>query len=167
MGVEARCCPWCHSAAHCRHMKRQPFLCNGCPCRGCHHCDCHCHLCCHCYCPLPSPLPFSLPLQSPLTIATAISVAPPSVIAVAIAVALAVGHCRLRHCRPSQLPSPLDITLAIAIGHFRELLPWRGKNCIQTISAKNAYHILFCLDSGRGTDQSRMTDQVSSGDDQH
>ncbi len=39
----------------------------------------------------------------------------------------------------------------------------RGENCIQTIEAKNAYLILFCLDSGWCTDQSRMTDQVSSG----
>jgi hypothetical protein len=61
----------------------------------------------------------------------------------------------------------LAIAVAIAIGQFRELLPWRGKNCIQTIQAKNAYLILFYLDSGRCIDQSRMTDQVSSGNGQH
>jgi hypothetical protein len=176
MGVEARCRP-CHSAAHCRHMKRQPFLHNGCPCHGGHHCNPrrhfphrpqlrHHHRCHpHCCCSLPSPLPL------------------------AIAVAVAVDHCRhhlccvavshRRHCRPcrrpfrlrhrwpSQLPSPSAITVAIAIGHFQELLPWHSKNCIQTIKAKNAYLILFCLDSGQCTDQSRMTDQVSSGDGQH
>jgi hypothetical protein len=54
-----------------------------------------------------------------------------------------------------------------AVGHFCELLPWHGKNCIQPIEAKNAHLILFCSDSGRCTDQSWMTDQVSSGDGQH
>jgi hypothetical protein len=68
----------------------------------------------------------------------------------AIAVAIAIGH---HHPH--------------AIGHFRELLPWRGKNCIQPIEAKNAYLILLCSDSGWHIDQSRMTDQVSSGDGQH
>ncbi len=90
-----------------------------------------------------------LPLQSPLTIATAISVAWPSAIAVSIAVAIAIGHCRHCQCQPSQLPSPLAITVTIAVGHFRELLPWRSKNCIRPIEANNAYLILFCLDSGR------------------
>jgi hypothetical protein len=82
--------------------------------------------------------------------------------AIAAAIALAISHCRLRHRRPLQLSSPLAITVAIAVGHFREFLHWRGKNCIQPIEAKNAYLVLFCLDSGRRTDQSRMTDQVSS-----
>jgi hypothetical protein len=108
-----------------------------------------------------------LPLQSPSTIAAAVSVALPSAIAVAVAVALAVGHCRLCHRRPSQLPSPLAITVTIVVGHFRELLLWRSKHCIQTIEAKNAHLILFYLDSERCTDQSRMTDQVSSGNGQH
>ncbi len=102
-----------------------------------------------------------LPLQLPSTIAAAVSVVFPSAIAVAIVVALAIGHCRLRHCWPLQLPSPLAITVTLAIGHFRELLPWCGKNCIQPIEAKNAHLILFCLDSGWRTDQSQMTDQVS------
>jgi hypothetical protein len=35
------------------------------------------------------------------------------------------------------------------------------------IEAKNAYLILFCWDSGRRIDQSRMTDQVLSGDGHH
>jgi hypothetical protein len=43
----------------------------------------------------------------------------------AIAVAIAVGH-HWHH----------------AIGHFKELLPWRGKNCIQPTKTKNAYFIL-------------------------
>jgi hypothetical protein len=47
----------------------------------------------------------------PSTIAAAISVALPS--AIAVAVTLAVGHCRLRHRRPLQLPSPLAITIAM------------------------------------------------------
>ncbi len=108
---------------------------------------------CNCGCRRPSPLPSLLhrrqPLPSPL----------PS--------AIAVSHCRLHHCWPSQLPSPLAITVTVAISHFRELLPWRGKNCIRPIEAKNAHLILFCLDSGRHNDQSRMTDQVSSGNGQH
>jgi hypothetical protein len=87
--------------------------------------------------------------------------------AIAAAVALTVGHCRLRHRWQSQLPFPLAITVAIAITHCRELLPWHGKNSIQPIEANNAYLILFCSDSGRRTDQSRMTDQALSGDDQH
>ncbi len=176
MGVEARCCP-SKSTAHLRHMKRQPFLCNGRLCRGRRHCHRRCHLHCHCRlhrhchcrrrcnCPLPSPLPS------------------------AIAVAVSVNHRRRRLCRvavshrccrhpcrrPLPSPSLLAIAVAIAIGHhhrhavshFRELLPWHSKNCIQPIEAKNAYLILLCLDSGRHIDQSRMTDQVSSGDGQH
>ncbi len=108
-----------------------------------------------------------LPLQLPSTIAATASVALPSAIAVAVAIALAVGHCRLHHRQPLQLPSPLAITVTVAVGHFRELLPWCGKNCIQPIEAKNAHLSLFCLDSGRRTDQSRMTDQMSGGNGQH
>ncbi len=108
-----------------------------------------------------------LPLRLTLTITAALSVALPSAIAIAVAVALAIGHCPLRHRWPSQLPSPLAITVTVAVGHFQELLPWRGKNFIQPIEAKNAHLILFCLDSGRRTDQSRMTDQVSGGNGQH
>jgi hypothetical protein len=136
MGVEARCRP-SKRTAHCRHMKRQPFLCNGCPCRGRCHCHCRCHLRCHhrlrhhrhrrrrhhhchrrrrhCHrnCPSPSLLPSDIAIAIPSTIAAAISVMLPSVIA--IAVALAVGHCRLCHCRPSQLPSPLAITVGMLL----------------------------------------------------
>jgi hypothetical protein len=108
-----------------------------------------------------------LSLRSPSTIAAAVSVALPSAIAITIAVALAVGHCHLCHHWPSLLPSPLAITVTVAVSHFQELLPWRGKNCISPIEAKNAYLILFCLDSGQHTDQSRMTNQVSSGNGQH
>jgi hypothetical protein len=50
-----------------------------------------------------------------------------------IAIALAVGHCRLCHRQPLQSSSPLAITIAIAISHCQELLPWRGENSIQTI----------------------------------
>ncbi len=107
------------------------------------------------------------PLRSPSTIAAAVSVALPSTIAVTVTTALAIGHCRCRYRQPSQLPSPLAITITVPVGHFRELLPWHGKNCIQPIEAKNAYLILFCSDSRRRTDQSRMTDQVLSGNGQH
>jgi hypothetical protein len=61
----------------------------------------------------------------------------------------------------------LAITVTVAVGHFRELLPWRSKNCIQPIEAKNAYLILFCSDIGRRFNQSWMTDQMSSGNGQH
>ncbi len=176
MGVEARCPP-SKSTAHCRHMKRQPFLHNGRPHCGRRHCHCHFHLrCCrrlhchrhrHCHCNrlLPSPL------------------------LLAIAIVVAINHCRRHLCRvavshcchrhpchwPLPSPSPLAIAVAIAIGHHHchavghswELLPWQGKNCIQPIEAKNAYLILFCLYNGRRIDQSRMTDQVSSGNGQH
>jgi hypothetical protein len=50
-------------------------------------------------------------LWLPSTIAAAISVASPS--AIAVTIALAVGHCHLRHHRPSQLPSPLAITVTM------------------------------------------------------
>jgi hypothetical protein len=147
MGVNARCRP-CHSATHCRHINRQPSHCPCCPCHGHHHCDRRCHLRCRrrlrhrrrCCRPLPLPSPIAIavahcrcrrPLRSPLTIAATVSVALLS--AIPITVALAIGHCHFCHCRPSQLPSPLAITVYVAVGHFRELLPWRGKNCTRTI----------------------------------
>ncbi len=124
MGVEARFHP-SKSTAHCRHMKRQPFLCNDRP---------HvvvaiaiaiaisvtiansvavavtvtvtiAHRCRRCRQPLP--------LQLTSTITAAISVTWPS--AIAVAIALAVGHCRLHHHRPSQLPLPLAITVAMLL----------------------------------------------------
>jgi hypothetical protein len=108
-----------------------------------------------------------LPLWLLSTITAAISVALTSAVAIAVAVALAVGHCRLHHHWLLQLPSPLAITVTVAVDHFQELLPWRSKNCIQPIEEKNAHLILFCSDSGRRTDRSRMTDQVSSGNGQY
>jgi hypothetical protein len=110
-----------------------------------------------------------LPLRLPPTIPAALSVALPSAIAIAVAVALAliIGHCCLHNHWPLQLPSLLAITVTIPVGHFQELLPWHSKNCIRPIEAKNAHLILFCLGSGQRTDQSRMTDQVSSGNGKH
>ncbi len=61
------------------------------------------HRRCHCCRPLL--------LHSPSTIAAAISVTLLS--AIAVTVTLAVGHCRLRHHRPLQLPSLLSITIAM------------------------------------------------------
>jgi hypothetical protein len=61
-------------------------------------------------------------------------------------------HCC---CCPSHwtllTPSPSAIAVAIAVGyhrchavgHFRELLPWHGKNFIRPVRAKNAYLIYF------------------------
>jgi hypothetical protein len=108
-----------------------------------------------------------LPLRLPSTIPAALSVVLPSAIAVAVTVALAIGHCHLQHRWPSQLPSPLAITVTVAIGHFQELLPWCSENYIRPIEVKNAHLILFCSDSGRRTDESRMSDQVSGGNGQH
>jgi hypothetical protein len=110
MGVEARCCP-SKSAAHCRHTKRQPFLCNGCPCHVRCHCRCRCHLHCRHQIHHPSLLP--LLSQSP------------------IAVAVAVSHCRCSRRQPlpppslsccrqpslSPLPLPLAIAVSVTIGH--------------------------------------------------
>jgi hypothetical protein len=121
MGVEARCRP-CHSAAHCRHMKRQPSLCHCCPRHGRHHCDCHCRLHhhsqlhCRCCCCHPS---LSLSLLD-------------------IAVAVAVDHCHCRlchvaisHCRcrrPPHRPLPFlslsAIAVAISLGHHRHHRRW-------------------------------------------
>jgi hypothetical protein len=118
MGVEARCCP-CHSAAHRRHMERQPCLCHHHPCRGRLHCNCRCAksitiavAVAHCRRPWP------LLLRLPLTIAAAVSVALLLAIAIAVAIALAIGHCHLHNRRPLQLPSLLAITIIVAVGHF-------------------------------------------------
>ncbi len=80
--------------------------------------------CCCCCC-----RPSLLQLSSLMT--AAVSFALPS--AIAIAVALVVGQCHLHHCWQSQLLLPLAITVAVAIAHCWELLPWRGKNSIWTI----------------------------------
>jgi hypothetical protein len=39
----------------------------------------------------------------------------------------AVGHYHLCHRWPTQLPSPSASTIAIAVGHFRVLLPWHDE----------------------------------------
>ncbi len=152
------------SATHCRHMKRQSFLCNGRPCCGRHHCHCRhhlrhcCRLCCHCHCRCCCNRPLPLPLPLPLAIAVAVPVNHHR----RHLCCVAVSHCCLRHpcCWPLPPPSPSAIAVAIAISHhrchsvdhFQELLLWHGKNCIQPIEAKNAYLNLFCSDSGRRID---------------
>ncbi len=138
MGVEARCRP-CHSAAHCRPMKRQTSLRYCHPLCGCCHCDCrrcrrrHCWLHCCCRRRLPSPLPSLFAIA----VAVAIDHHRRCLCRVAlshcVAVALAISDCHLRHRPPLQLPSPLAITIAIAVSHFWELLPWRSMNWIWTI----------------------------------
>jgi hypothetical protein len=82
----------------------------------------HCRRCCC------RPLPLWLLSIITTTISVAFLLS-----AIAIAIALAVGCCHLCHCQPSQLPSLLAITVVIAAGHFQDLLPWRGNNCIWTI----------------------------------
>jgi hypothetical protein len=118
MGVEAMCCP-CHSAALHRHMKRQPSLCNCCPCRGHCHCDCcrrlrcRCQFCCNCRrrCPLP------LPLLPAITIAVAIDHCCRRLCCIA------VSRCHRRCPCHRQLPSlsPLVIAVAISVGHHLPL----------------------------------------------
>jgi hypothetical protein len=180
MGVEARCCP-SKSSAHLCHMKKQPFLCNGCPCRGSHHCHrrCHLHCCCQlhrrhrCYCHRHCRRNHPLPLLLPLAIAVAVAVNHCHHYLCCIA----VSHCCCHRpcCWPLPSPSPSAIAVAIAVGHhhrhavghFQDLLPWRGNNCIQSIEANNAYLILLCSDSGWRIDRSWMTDKVSSCNGQH
>jgi hypothetical protein len=152
-------------------MKRQPSLCHCCPCHGRCHCDRrhHLHRChrlrCHCR--------RSRPLPSPL--ANAIVVAVDLHHRCLCCVAISHRPCRCPCRWPLPSPSPSAIAVAIFVSHhccrrrrpFLRVVPWRGKNCIRPIETKNAYFILFCSDSGGRTDQSQMTDQVSSGDGQH
>ncbi len=114
MGVEAMCRP-CHSAAHRRHMKRQPCLCYCHPRHGRRHCNCLCHLrCCRrlrhhrrCRCPSPSPL------------AIAVAVATDHCCHCLCCVTVS-HHCCSRHCpcrQPLLSPSPPAIAVTISIGH--------------------------------------------------
>ncbi len=119
MGVEARCRP-SKSAAHCRHMKRQPCLCHGPPCHGrllCH-CRRHLRLRLHCHChhrrrcnhPLPSPLPWAIA-------AVAVKHCRRHLCRVAVSHCCRCHPCHralpFRHCWPSQLPLLLAITVAM------------------------------------------------------
>jgi hypothetical protein len=121
MGVKARCCP-CHSAAHCRHIKRQPSLCQYCHRRGYCHCDrhrrlcLHCHLCCRCRCHCP------LPFLSRLAIAVVVTINQCR----RHLCCIAISHCCCRHpChQPLPSPSPLAIAVAISIGHHRCRRRW-------------------------------------------
>ncbi len=120
MWVEARCPP-SKSTAHCRHMKRQRFLCNGCPHCGCRHCHCPHHLrcrrqlCCRCHCcprccrhcNRPSLLPL------PLAIAIAVAVNHPRRHLCRVAVSHRCCRCPCRW--PSQLPLPSAITVAMPL----------------------------------------------------
>jgi hypothetical protein len=126
---------------------------------------------------LPTPLP--LPLPSPIAVANAIShcrcgrhqplpslslsrchqplplpLPSPS----AIAVSVSTGHCSCHLHRPSPSPSPSAISESCCLGMARIVFKQLKKN---------AHLILFCSDSGQRTNQSRMTDQASSGDCQH
>jgi hypothetical protein len=174
MGVEARC-RLSKSAAYHRHMKRQPFL-HGRPHCGRLLCHCHCHLrlrlcrhchcrhCCCCNCQSLLPLPWAI---------AAVAVNHCCRHLCRVAVSHRCRHCPCRQTLPSLSSSAIAVAIAVghhrchAIGHFRELLSWRGKNCIRPIKAKNAYLILFCWDSGQCIDQSRINYQVLSDDGQH
>ncbi len=119
--------PLCHSAAHCRHMKRQPSLCHCCPCCGHHHCNRHCrlHLCLHCRCRLH--LCCCCRLNCHHCCHCGCCPPLPSAIAILVPVAhccrhlrcIAISHC---HCRcpchwPLPSPSLLAIPVAISVGH--------------------------------------------------
>ncbi len=111
--------------ACCCHMKWQPFLCNGHPRHGRCHCHhhrhlrhrCHCHRRCRRRCRHNCPLPLPLPLA--IAVVVTINHCRRHLCCIAIshcvAVAFAVGHCRLNHCWPSQLPLPLTITVAMPL----------------------------------------------------
>jgi hypothetical protein len=162
-------------------MKRQPSLHHCCPCRGRCHCDCHprlcrcCRLCCRRRCCCHHHRCCRRPLPSPL----------PSAIAVAVAVnyrhrhlcCVAVSHCRCccpRHW-PLPSPSPLAIAVAISVGHHHCHRHWPFPRVVALVQqelysnnlSKECLPYLFFLDSGRRIDQSRMADQVSSGNGHH
>ncbi len=81
----------------------------------------------YCCCPCHRPLLLRLPLPITATVSVAL------LSAIAVAVALAVSHSRFCHHWPLQLPSLSAITIAVAVANCQELLPWLGKNSIQTI----------------------------------
>jgi hypothetical protein len=172
MRVEARCPP-CHSAAHRRHMKRQPCLCHHHPRRGRCHCDCHRHL--HCCCQLRHHRRCHCPLPSPSAIAVAVNIDHCRRRLYCVVVSHCHPHCRCPHRRPLPSPSPLAITVAISIGHqhhhchqpFPRVVALVRRDLYSTNQSKECSPYLFCLDSGQRTDQSRMTDQVLSGNGQH
>jgi hypothetical protein len=125
--------------------------------------------------PTPLPLPLTLPLPLPS----------PSAIAVAVTIThcrcrlcpVTVSHCRHRCCchQPLLSLSQSVITVAISVSHHhchrRQPLPRvvalvRQELYSNNLSKECLPNFIF-LDSGRRTDQSRMTDQASSGDGQH
>jgi hypothetical protein len=112
---------------HCT-LQRQPFLCNGCPCCGRHHCHCHRRLrcrrrCrhnrplpipvavaishCRCGCRRPSLLPSLSHCHQPLLL--------PSPLLSAIAVSIPVGHCSCHCRRPSPLPCRWPFLRVVAL----------------------------------------------------
>ncbi len=124
MRVEARCCP-CHSAAHCRHMKRQPSLCHCCCRHGCCHCNprrhlrCHCRLHCHshCHCGHRHFHSRHCPLLSPLPIALTV---PVTVCHYRCGCCWPLPTSSLSRCRqpwPSPSPLPSVIAVSVTVGH--------------------------------------------------
>ncbi len=140
--------------------------------------------------PWPWPLPSPSPSLSPLPLPTPSSLPSP------LPISIAVGHCCCGLCEqllppsllhPRQpsllpLPSPLAIAISITISHCSCHLYWPSplpspsaiseSCCLDTArivfnQLKQRMLTLFCLDSGRRTDRTRMTDQVSSSDGQH
>jgi small-conductance mechanosensitive channel len=106
------------------------------------------HRCCRCRRPLP--------LWLPSTIPAAIFVALPS--AIAVAVALAIGHCRLHHRWLSQLPLPSAITVTMLLAISESCCLGAARIVFNQLKQRMLTLFLFCLDSGRRIDQSRMTD---------
>ncbi len=169
MGVEARCRP-SKRAAHCCHMKRQPFL-HGRPCRSCLLCHRHrhlrlrLHLRCHCrhHCrrnrPLPLPLPWAIA-------AVAVNHCCRPLCCVAVSHCCCHCPCRLHHCQPLQLPSRSAINVAMPLA-ISESCCLGMARIVFDQSKQRMLTFLYCWDSGRCLDQSRITYQVSSGNGQH
>ncbi len=108
----------------------------------------------HCHCsphqPLPPPSLLCRRQRSPLP--------SPSPLPSAIDVSITIGHCSCYLHWPSPSPLPLAISESCCLGAVRIVFDQLKQRMLI---------FFFCSDSGRCTDQSWMTDQVSSGNVQH
>jgi hypothetical protein len=74
----------------------------------------------HCHCNCPSPIAIAAAVghccgQCEPSLPPAATISVTSSSAIAVAVALAVGHCPFCHRRPSKIPLPLAITIAMPL----------------------------------------------------
>ncbi len=145
----------------CRHMKRQPFLHNGCPRHSRLHCHrrrhlrlrlCRRHCCCcrcRCHCnrnrPSPSPLPWAIAavdmnhcchqLLPSVSFCRQPSLLP-SPLLLAIAVSIIIGHRSCHRCQPSPLPCRWPFLRVVALLRQELYLINQSKECLP-------YFILF------------------------